>query len=340
MSLVPLALPVPARVHAQQAGTLAGVVRSTAPARPLAGAAITLVGDGLERTTRSDERGLFFFPGTKPGTYVLAARRIGYAPYRTDLQVGAGGASITISLERLSTLDTVRVPLGTAIYGVVGRAHDLRALRGAEVQVAGVNAKVSTDSAGRFFAPLRRPGVYVVRARRAGYLAQTLSVTVPQDGAVEVSLLLDSTFSGTSPRDEFAWKEFDDRQRLRGYRSVLVSRADLLRNGNVNLEDALNQSQSLGARGLVINPYNCVFIDGMPTTTRPVSSLEASQVEAVEVYTSSGPRSNSDVSGIIAERAKGLSACGLPAERGGRGPRPSVFSAAENARWVVVWLKK
>jgi hypothetical protein len=335
-----LVLLASASAHAQQAGIVSGTVRDAATSRPLPGAEITLAGDGQTRTTHADETGAFIFIRTKPGTYALAARRIGYAPWRDDVEITAGGATITITLTRLTTLDTVRVPVGTAIYGVVGAAGDLRLLRGAEVQIAGASVKVTTDSAGRFFAALASPGVYVVRARFAGYASRILSVTVPANGAVEVSLLLDSSSMGASNREEAAWKEFDHRQHLRGSETGLVSRAELLANGNANVLAALGRAASLAGKGYQFGPDVCVFVNGLPSPATSLFTLDASEIEAIEVYkraatvqTKRGFQTiptETDLSGTLAARSQGI-ACGY-----GQASRPG----AENVEWLVIWMKQ
>ena len=76
--------------------------------------------------------------------------------------------------QRVMTLDTVRAKTGMGIFGDVGSAHTLRPLPDAEIQVAGASP-VRTDSAGRFFVPLKHAGTYVVRARKPGYAPQTLA---------------------------------------------------------------------------------------------------------------------------------------------------------------------
>jgi hypothetical protein len=321
----------PAASIAQQAGVISGVVRDATTSRPLTGAAVTLAGAGEDRTTQSDERGAFFFVKIKPGTYQVTARRIGYSPWRGEVEVKASGALVNFALERLATLDTVRVPVGTAIYGVVGTARELKPLRGAAIQVAGMNAAVRTDSTGRFFTALKNPGTYVVRTHIEGYESQAMSVTVRKDEAVEVSLLLDPASGRTSHQDEVAWKEFDDRQRERGARSALVSRAELMTHGNVGLLEALQRAQSVGENGLNVGPGACVFVDGQLAQAQAIWSLDAAAVEAVEVYTSSGAMSNSDLSGTLAFRSQGTR-CG--------GSGRTRTSGPEVVKWVVIWMKK
>ena len=318
-------------VVAQQPQTLSGVVRSRATSRPLVGSQITIVADGESRSTLADERGAFAFLKLKPGTYSLSARRIGYQPFTAAVRVGQSPASIEIVLDRVASLDTVRVPVGTAVYGVVGTARDLRPLRNVQVQVAGSSTPITTDSAGRFFGALKSPGVYMVRARADGYDPQTVSATVRKDEAVELAFLLDTAVIAPPIRAEVNWKEFDERQRKRGARSALVSRAELLKNGNMSLLDALRQSREIGAMGLAISPGVCVLVNGDQSLATQVWALDANEVESVEVYTSSDVRSNSDVSGTLAERTR-AQRCAPPG-------RPGVMSR-ETARWIVVWMKK
>jgi hypothetical protein len=328
-ALVALAL-WPGVAPAQQAGVVTGVVRDSASARPLAGATITLVGGGAQYTAQSDAAGLFQLFNVQAGSYDVTARRLGYELRRASVDVATRGARIDLPLARVATLDTVRVGPGMAIYGAVGSYSDLRPLGGVEVQVVGTGARVKTDSAGRFIVPVNKPGVYVVRARLAGFDPQTLSAPVPKDNAVEISILLDAAKRGASPVSEMAWGEFGDRVRARGNRSALVSRSELLRDGNVNAFVALEAAPSVREKNLRFGEEVCTFVDGLPAVTTPIWKLEASAIEAVEVYTAD---SRSEQTETLARKSRG-------SECHRTGNSPSAMPASETIKWVVVWLKR
>jgi hypothetical protein len=96
------------RLAAQTKGaTIAGSVRDSL-AQPVAGADV-VVQPGSERT-RSDSAGNFMLTGLGGGTYVVAARKVGYAPDRWDVTLARNGRTeIKFVLARRTQLDTVRV---------------------------------------------------------------------------------------------------------------------------------------------------------------------------------------------------------------------------------------
>ena len=325
--LLLIALPL---VAAAQQPDVTGFVRDSTSTRPLAGAALVLAGTGYQQTTQTDETGAFRFVGTRPGSYVLAVRRLGYEPWRGAVEVTTRGANVNISLVRVTTLDTVRVRPGMAIFGAVGDYRDLRPLANAEVQVVGVGARARTDEGGRFFVPLSKPGAYVVRVRREGFDAQTISATVAKDDAVELSVLLDPATKDASNKYEQAWAEFGDRIRMRGSRSALVSHSELMRKGNVSLLDALTQSPTLINKNLRFGDQVCVFVDGLPSVTTPIWKIETSAIEAIEVYTADR---NADPTATLARKSHG-------GECHPTGLAYSRAPASEAVKFVVIWLRR
>ena len=97
--------------------TVAGLV-TTRTGEPIAGAQIEL--EGLPGSASSDSLGRFRLTRVPPGTYILAARRVGYAPTRQPVSLRDGEtAAVTIVLaETALRLETVRVTAD-----VVGRAQ-------------------------------------------------------------------------------------------------------------------------------------------------------------------------------------------------------------------------
>ena len=69
-------------------GIIRGIVVDTA-IRPLAGAAVTLMGSD-PRTVQTDETGAFGFDGLEPGTYFLKAKKFGYLDAQQSADVVAG----------------------------------------------------------------------------------------------------------------------------------------------------------------------------------------------------------------------------------------------------------
>lgn len=327
--VAPLCLIAPV-IAAAQVATVTGVVADSLGGQPLPGTVVSLAGNGYAQKVSSGADGSFRFTRTTPGTYTLSARRLGYAPMRATISVVENGVPLRVLLSRAVSLDTVRVRSGMGIAGEVGILRTLRPLSGVEVQVIGVGTRLQTDSAGRFFLPLRNAGAYVVRARMAGYEAQTISVVVARDSTTGLMMLLDSASSTSSNAYEMAWRTFGDRARLRGSMSALVPRSDLLRHGEVSLLAALQRAPGVADKQLRFGPTVCLFIDGRPAAATPIGSIDPELIEAVEVYTFDR---RSDETRSLAQASRGYEchSTGLP----------EIATPERNRiRWLVVWLKR
>ena len=120
-----IALPT---LHAQEPGTIAGVVTASGTAEPVPGALVTLVG-GTQRT-QTDEKGHFRLTGISGanGTEVtVAVRRIGYREQRVTARLGEGNLSVQLSVNPTS-LEAV------VVTGTVG-ATEKRALGNSVAQI-------------------------------------------------------------------------------------------------------------------------------------------------------------------------------------------------------------
>lgn len=313
---------------AQETTSVRGVVRDAASNRPLLGAVVTLGDPARARVTRTDETGAFAFAGIQPGLYTLATRRLGFEVDSRALHVTSAAEPVVVALVRVAFLDTVRIrATRQGIYGAVGSARDLRPLPVATIQVAGMGSRrLPLDSAAQFFVPIKAPGSYIVRAQAKGYQAQTVSVTVPPDGSVEIALLLDSA-SGRSPRImDVAINDLDQRMRLRRSSSVLIPRSELM-DDDTQMLSAIRSSRSFALKGLRFGELACVFEDGRAMPGVSLNRYQPDQVEAVEVYTAS-----SDGTGTLGRQWPKAFPCadtGMPRGTPSRG----------DVQWVVIWLK-
>src|ERR1700741_344146 len=97
----------PAAGQQQKGATIVGTV-SDSSGRPVAGAdVVTQPGN---RRTRSDSTGAFILTELDGGNYVVAARKLGYAPERWDLKLSKNGRlEVKFVLGRRIVLDTIRV---------------------------------------------------------------------------------------------------------------------------------------------------------------------------------------------------------------------------------------
>ena len=310
-------------------GTVTGTVVDAVSARPLIGAIVTLRVQGGPRVVRTDETGSFTFIRVPPGTHELGAQRLGYDPVRRSVDVGSDPVEITMTMARIAQLDTVRVRAAKqAIYGVVGTAAKLDPIPHATIQIIGTGiGRLKVDSTGHFFAEIRVPGVYMVRAKAEGFAATTVSVTVPPNDGVEVAMLLDPS-SGQSNVLEHAFADFQDRMiRLRPNRSTLVPRKELLRYGDAPMLNAIMTSPSFVKKTLRFGTYACVFVDGRPKPGVSIQNFDAADVEMVEVYGEGG-----DASGTLTRAWPPNAPCGDT----GLGP---MSKGPDLVRYVSIWLK-
>jgi hypothetical protein len=311
-----------------QGVAVSGVVRDSAAGQPLLGAIVTLGIGPSARVTRTDDRGAFAFANITPASYALGVRRLGYQPTSQTVDVTAQMSPIAIALSRVAMLDTVRVrATAQGIYGGVGGARDLRPLTAARIQVIGATGKLSVDSTGHFFVPIKTVGAYVVRAEAPGYAPQTVSVTVRPGEGVEAALLLDSATTPASHALAAAFADFNTRMLVRKNPSAIVPRSELTGTGYERLLDAVLHAPSFTRAALRIGPTVCVFVDGRPRAGTSLLSFESAEIEAVEAYPAT-----SDASETLAKswpRGFPCADTGLPKVGGGR----------DLVQWVVVWLK-
>ena len=313
-----------------QTVSVTGTVSDAASSRPLVGALVTLGVPASERTTRTDERGGFIFDKVAPARYTLVVRRLGYEPRRDTIDVKSGDAPIVITLTRVASLDTVRVTAAQqGIYGAVATSRDLRPLRAATIQIIGAGGgRISVDSTAHFFVPIKSPGSFLVRARAPGYEPEAVSVTVHPGEGVEVAMLLDSATSQPTNRFEMAIADFDDRLRIRGRSSALLSRAELLASGDHRTVGAISSAPSFVAKVLRFTDTVCVYVDGRPMPGWSLNAFEPSQIEAAEVYGDKG-----DATGTLARGWPRGTRCG---DTGNSRTAPG----SDVVRWVVIWLKQ
>jgi hypothetical protein len=213
----------------------------------------------------------------------------------------------------------------TGLEGVVGN-YALKPIAHAVVRVLGSDRSATTDSNGAFLLALDKPGTYMVRIRRAGYAEALSLVTVPKDGVVDASHLLDSSSRPVAPGLEALWQDFDQRLRWRSSNAALVSGAELRQAGGV-LTDALRGVPSVMNPGLVIGPTTCVFINGVARPGWPLDAFSVEEIEAIELY-------GRDDTGSLARAWPPNGECGI--NRGAR----STGSRGNIARFAVIWTKR
>jgi hypothetical protein len=308
------------------------VVRGSVNDEPLGGALIELLLIGNPRSTRSNQFGAFDFGSVAPGTYRMTVRRIGFTELARELIVADHDTALTVVLvPRAMTLDPVRVQANvTAIYGVVGTSLTLMPLEGARVLVVGAGKTETTDSSGRFFVPIKRPGTYFLRVAKPGYSHLLLTIDVPAERSVETSALLDTSSATARVNTEKLWQEFDKRVEWHAMNSALVTSMELQKFETNLLSDAIRSSPSFSKRGLKIGNTTCVFVNGLPRPGLQLDVLRVEEVEAVELYGAGGDPTGS----LSSDWPRGVPCTEVNGLRTARRP------ATGTVVFASVWLKQ
>jgi hypothetical protein len=305
-----------------------GVTRDSATGTPVAGALVQLRGDSVVRTERSDDAGNVRFV-VPPATYRVTVLRIGYAERGISFTLGDRDTSLVFSMRPVAAaLEETRIVAGVpAIYGVVARLPDLLPMADATVNVMGATKSVKTDSTGRFFIDVGKPGNYLVRMTRDGFGEMLFPVEVPAARAVEASRMLEPSTRKSPPGMEHLFAAANERLRSKGYNAALIPASELKASGGGTLLEALPGSRSMTIKGLRVGSGACIFINGR-TTSMPLEAIDVNEVEAVEVYARRG-----DLTATLVNQS-----CNGRANPGTRTVRTQ--GRAEDVRYVVIWLKR
>ena len=322
---------LPRAVAAQGASVVVrGVVRDSATNSVVAGAIVDVRSATYQSAVRSDESGAFSIGRVPEGLYRLTVLRLGYRKIDRDLRVARTDSLLTIIIVPVAQrLSPVRVGTqGAGIYGVVGDSKDLRPLTGIKIFVAGANETIISDSAGAFFAPIKKPGMYVVRMSGNGFADQIAMIDVPAEHVVDASRLLDE--SDAPPRPPGPWDDFDQRLRWRSTNNSALVTGSEIRQAGGGLHDALSASPAIVLRGLRVGVEPCIIVDGAPHPGWTLDMIRPEEVEAVEVY-GVGDKTVGDLLANFGGWPRPIKC----------GPRGSGKRAlAEAVQWVVIWTKR
>lgn len=305
------------RMSRAQDVVVRGVVRGPQGA-PVAQAEI-IVGDSSR--ARTDSAGRFTVVGLTAGSTELLVRRVGFAPVAVPLTLSAGQRrNLAIELAAVPyaidpVLITARRP---GLYGqVVG--EDGKPLQGADVIVIGANRRMKSGADGAFaFPELLNRASYIIQVRAVDHVAAQFSVTLPPDRGAELHVQLANLDPSLSPgarelaagfwaRDDAILAQLD--HRLRVNQTLLVTRADLAKQGSRSLQTLLaenlatylaippsdrtrpsidprgtEQTASSSALAALNRPGVCYFVDGVPALDVAwLQQASASWIESIEV---------------------------------------------------------
>lgn len=261
--------------------TVVGVVVDTSDI-PLAD--VTVMIRSLNRQTRSRSDGTFRFDSIPMGTHEISARSVGLIVGVQKVLVGSDGAAVRIMMIRYGTALAAMVTTASrgGLSGVIGDTA-YKAIEGATVQPLGGTGRGVTDSLGAFFVPLR-PGRYLLRIEKEGYLRQTIGVTIPETEGRHIAAWLKPE---DGPPDHVMGQQlFDLNQRILRVSPVsskFLTREDMEERGIVDLQ-ALALRYGTGA----ITPECMVTIGGRFGGGVPLGTLTASDIEFIEVYLPTG----------------------------------------------------
>ncbi|MEI6739787.1 MAG: carboxypeptidase regulatory-like domain-containing protein [Gemmatimonadaceae bacterium] len=292
-------------LRAQGAGRVSvrGTAVDAATTQSLGNVTVEFVGGGRTFSSRSDATGAFALLNVPPGRYFVTAMRVGYLPFRDSVTLGATVGQVRIELTPVTqSLLGIEVKANvTAVYGGIGSAsrnrnsqgeRELFAVPGAIVEVLGSGKRTVTDSLGRFFLELPKPGTYLMHASAPGLQDDIYAVVVPNKKAVEASRLLEPTDAPEPIGRQTLLREMDRRLGWRSMTSALVTGEELRAIGG-QLSDALPRTKGATLRGLRIGATTCVFVDGVPKPGYSIDGVRPESVAAVELYGPNGDPTNS-----------------------------------------------
>lgn len=336
------------RAQSTGAGTLAGVVRDTL-GNVLRDAEISIAELGHRATT--DSTGSFVVPDVAPGSHDVWIRRIGFIIVQFRWTAKAN--------ERVETAITMR-PLPHTLDPVVVFANESREMRsksvvrgtvldsagfpvqGAEVQLIGTGRATVTSDDGAFVFRRARPGDLTIRVRMIGYSPAATRITLGENDEREVFLRMGNLaqqLEAVEVREQSgfgqtaqAWREYDQRSRWLAVGTARFFNAEKLKSLGYIPLDLLVRGEFKGHGGRVGGPVirgdGCVLINGLQAQSRPLSSYDLREVDAIEYYPPAGPRvgPEREVTGTVERRIGVVKGC----EKKIDGSHPA---------WYVLWLK-
>ena len=282
---------------AAQTGTIVGTVKMS-DGGPVVGRPVTLSTEWDTVRTITSATGAFRFENVADGRYELRILLLGRAPWSQAIDI-RGGITVSVNATLRPTVRSLSRVLvtgvRTGVYGEIGDLTNYKPLDSARVEVIGFRSTATTGSGGRFKIDSVQGGrSYVVRISRPGYEVKTVSIQVPARGAYELNAYLEPGID-RSAKDEYLWREFDNRADWGGNNAALITRADLVGGPRASLASALARARPLLLKGLRLHPqalsnpgsaiYPCIFVNGRPA---PGSVLldyfELGDIEAIEAY--------------------------------------------------------
>ena len=261
--------------------------------RPVREALVIIDAETVPMRTRTTADGRFRIAGVPVGGHELQVVRIGFRPHRSRITVGESGFSVDVTIEHAPTLlDTIAVRVSrSGIYGVVATRgmsllpHEPRPLRGAIIELLNHPYRTTTGADGRFSFGEVTEGAYSLLVRLDRYQSAIVPVYVPDNGGVDLNVVLDSTIADWQRVLDREFRDISRRLREAGNPSAFVSAAELTFPTGTSLKQALRETPSNLSRGLLVqDDVTCVYVDGEPRPRMTAGDFLADEVHAVELY--------------------------------------------------------
>lgn len=305
---------------------------TSASGEPVANVLVKLVADDRTLQARTDEQGNYRLTAAPGGTWTVTMRRIGFRADTTQVQLGDRLEILSRQLQPLvARVGEMRITeQWRGVHGVIGD-RDYQPVVGAVVKVVGVQDRVATTTDGQFALPGDAGASVLLRVQAPGFDPKLVSARIPEDGAVELSVLLDATSDATRPNDVAA-DELERRMSWSSPMALRLTREEVLATNARDLRIATHLTQSAQQRGVRVSDAACVFVDGVARPGVPIGALRPESVEFIEVY------------GAGAERTGQLSRRWPPRGECGTGGASAMLrrTSTQNspAQYVVVWTRK
>lgn len=168
------------------------------------------------------------------------------------------------------------------IRGGIGDEATRQPIVGATVTTSSGRKSVVTDSTGRFEFPMASAQDVVLQIEHDGYQIRPARVDVRSDGPTEVVFFLTS---GKSPKGEKnRLIDLNHRIAMNEPFSFTAGRDEILAAKALTLYDAIISSGVLAKKHMTLGKSICLFVNGLPRAGFPVSSIQAADIDFIEVY--------------------------------------------------------
>lgn len=293
---------------------------------------VKLVADGRTLQVRTDADGNYRMTGAAAGQYLVTMRRIGFRADTTTVQLSDRLEIVSRRLEPLAArVDGVQITEAwSGVHGVIGD-RNYQPVEGATVEVVGSNDEATSSDEGQFALPQRAGASLLLRVSAPGYDPRLVSARIPEDGSVELSVLLTGASAETRPSTVID-DELERRMTWTSPMALRLTREEILATEALDLTVAVNLTPAAQRVGARVAPTACVFVDGVPRPGLPIGALRPESVEFIEVYGQGAERT-----GQLSRRWPPRGECGVG---GSQAMLRRVSNQSSRSQFVVVWTHK